>query len=77
MLFITMLCTVGLKTCQELEKWKMSFKSRLENTALQETEVEAELAVGNYRNKFYYLLCYEESAHIRLLGEKYAHNYNK
>ena len=56
---------------KELEEWKTTFQSRLKNTTLQETEVEAELTVGNYRNKFYYLLCYEESAHIRLLTEKY------
>ena len=67
-----MLLTLGLKTFQELENWKISFQSRLENTTLQETEVEAELTVANYRNKFYYLLCYEESAHIRLLNEKYV-----
>ncbi|XP_019848953.1 PREDICTED: uncharacterized protein LOC109580354 isoform X2 [Amphimedon queenslandica] len=65
-----------LKTFQELENWKISFQSRLENTTLQETEVEAELTVANYRNKFYYLLCYEESAHIRLLNEKCNGEYN-
>ena len=58
---------------KEREKWKCSFQERLERTALQNEEYfEPGLSRQNYRDKFYHLLCYEESEHISLLSEKYS-----
>lgn len=54
------------------EEWRLSFSKRLTNTVLQDEVIEPELSAINYRDKFYYLLCFEESEHIRTLTEKYV-----
>ena len=52
------------------EIWKTNFIERLKYTELSEENVSVELTSSNYRDKFYYLLCFEESEHICLLSEK-------
>ena len=52
------------------EMWKTNFRERLKYTELSEENVSVELTSSNYRDKFYYLLCFEESEHICLLSEK-------
>ena len=56
---------------KEREKWKCNFQQRIENTVLEDEEYfHSELSRRNYRDKFYHLLCYEESEHISLLSER-------
>ena len=55
---------------KEREAWKTSFHQRLENTALHEENLKPDLSMHNYRDKFYNLLCYEESKHITLLTDR-------
>ena len=58
---------------KEREAWKCDFQQRLDNALLQNEEhFESDLSRQNYRDKFYHLLCYEESEHISLLTEKYT-----
>ena len=52
------------------EMWKTNFAERLKYTDLSEENVSVELTSSSYRDKFYYLLCFEESEHICLLSEK-------
>lgn len=59
-------------TRRDREKWKLDFRKRVANTVLNEKDVKEELTSGNYREKFYSLLCFEESEHIHILTEKYS-----
>ena len=55
---------------KEREQWKVNFAKRL-TTVLSDEAVAPELTTRNYRDKFYYLLCFEESEHISTLTNKY------
>ena len=59
-------------TQKEREKWKIDFRKRVANTILDEKDVKPKLTHKNYRDKFYSLLCFEESEHIRILTKKYS-----
>lgn len=58
----------GLKY-NRCEQWKVNFEKRLK-IAMNDEQVVQELTTSNYRDKFYHLLCFEESAHIQTLREK-------
>jgi hypothetical protein len=51
---------------------RQNFQSRVRNTVLDEEEFlfKEQLSPSNYRDMFYYLLCDEESEHIKLLSSK-------
>ena len=55
---------------KERELWKTNFAERLKYTELSEENVSVELTSSNYRDKFYNLLCFEESEHIWFLSKK-------
>lgn len=55
---------------QVYNKWKGEFKNRLTRTKLKDDDLEPNLTIDNYQDKFYALLCFEEMEHIRLLTEK-------
>ena len=63
---------IGQKTTdyKGREMWKIKFTERLKNTELLEENIAVDLTSSSYRDKFYYLLCFEESEHICLLSEK-------
>ena len=50
-------------------QWKANFEKRIK-IAVDDGQVVQELTTSNYRDKFYHLLCFEESAHIQTLHEK-------
>ena len=58
----------GLKF-DERGKWKVNFEKRIK-IAIDDGQVAQELTTNNYRDKFYHLLCFEESAHIQTLNDK-------
>ena len=63
----------SMSSNKKREAWKCDFQGRMDATVLQNEEYfEADLSRSNYRDKFYHLLCYEESEHISLLSDKYA-----
>ena len=62
-------------TQKEREKWKINFRKRVANTILDEKDVKPKLTHKNYRDKFYSLLCFEESEHIHILTKKYSSVY--
>ena len=64
----------SMSSNKKREAWKCDFQGRLDDTVLQNEEYfEADLSRSNYRDKFYHLLCYEESEHISLLSDKYVY----
>lgn len=58
----------GLKY-DERGQWKVNFEKRIK-IAIDDGQVVQELTTNNYRDKFYHLLCFEESAHIQTLNDK-------
>ena len=50
-------------------QWKVNFEKRIK-IAMNDGQAVQELTTSNYRDKFYHLLCFEESAHIQTLLEK-------
>ena len=64
----------SMSSNKKREAWKCDFQGRLDDTVLQNEEYfKADLSRSNYRDKFYHLLCYEESEHISLLSDKYVY----
>ena len=57
-------------TTKERGIWKLNFQSRVESTVLNDEKVYEELSFRNYRDKFYDLLCFEESENIRTLAKR-------
>lgn len=55
---------------QAYNAWKEKFKERLHRTKLNDTDLEVELSIDTYQDKFYTLLCFEEMEHINLLTDK-------
>ena len=53
----------------ERGQWKVNFEKRLE-IVLDDYQAIQELTTSSYRNKFYYLLCFEEAEHIQTLSQK-------
>ena len=58
----------GLST-KGRNEWKVNFVKRV-STVLQKERVTPELTASNYCEKFYYLLCFEESERIAALSSK-------
>lgn len=50
--------------------WKGNFQNRVEQTKLNDDDLEPNYTVDNYQDKFYILLCFEEMEHISLLTKK-------
>ncbi|XP_019850656.1 PREDICTED: uncharacterized protein LOC109580165 [Amphimedon queenslandica] len=60
------LCKLNRK---EREEWKINFAERV-STVLCEEKIAQELSACNYKDKFYYLLCFEESERMEFLSKK-------
>ena len=56
-------------TYDERGQWKLNFEKWL-TVALDDDHVIRELTTSSYRDKFYYLLCFEEAEHIQILSQK-------
>lgn len=56
-------------TSKERVQWRVNFVKRL-STVRSDQEVNPELSTSNYRDKFYYLLCFEEFERIETLTKK-------
>ena len=63
------LCKLNQK---EREEWKINFEERV-STVLSEEKIAQELSACNYKDKFYYLLCFEEFERIEFLSNKLVH----
>ena len=50
--------------------WKTKFQDRLQRTDLSDEDLQVDLTVNTYQDKFYNLLCFEEMEHIKLLTER-------
>ena len=65
------LTTVNRKNSYQFyNRWKENFKNRVEQTELNDDDLEPNLTVDNYQDRFYTLLCFEEMEHISLLTNK-------
>ena len=56
--------------------WRTKFQDRLQRTDLRDEDLQVDLTVDTYQDKFYNLLCFEEMEHIKLLTKRWVQYFN-